>query len=132
MKRIDYSEYLLIICMAILMCVMIVGMTGCGAMNTYTGAAINAAESGYAGARQNAKAVDDMKLIAWSDAACAMPLGAIARNATGNPYAVSAVLTACPVPNVGIVQARDGQVQVQFTQPTPTTPYAPPTAPVKP
>lgn len=103
-------------------------LSACGTLNAYTGAALNAGEAGYAGARQNIKSIDDMKMIAWADAACAMPVGALQRNATGNPFAVNAVLTACPIPNVGVIQAKDGQVQIQFTQPTPTAPYAPPAA----
>lgn len=105
-----------------------VALSGCGSLNAYTGAALNAAEAGYSGAKQNAKSADDMKFILWADTACAIPLGSLARNATGNPYAVNAALTACPIPNVGIVQAKDGQVQVQLTQPTPTAPYVPPAA----
>lgn len=104
-------------------------LCGCGALNTFNGAQLNNAESNYAGARQNIKSLDDLKMIAWADAACAMPVGALQRNATGNPYAVNAVLTACPIPNVGVIQAKDGQVQVQFTQPTPTAPYVPLSAP---
>jgi uncharacterized protein YceK len=101
-------------------------LSGCGTLNAYTGAALNAAEAGYTGTRQNAKSADDMKFIVWSDSACAIPLGALSRNATGNPNAVSAALTACPVANMGIITAKDGQVQVQLTQPTPTAPYVKP------
>lgn len=112
----------------ILMLAALSALSGCGALNTYTGAALNAGEANYAGAKQNVKSVDDMKFIVWADSACALPLGSLARNATGNPYAVNAALVACPIPNVGIVQAKDGQVTVQVTSPTPTTPYAPPAA----
>lgn len=111
--------------------VLIVGallLSGCGALNAYTGAALNSAEAGYSGAKQNIKSADDMRFITWADAACALPLGSLARNATGNPYAVNAALTACPIPNVGIVQAKDGQVRVELTQPTPTPPYVAPAA----
>lgn len=103
-------------------------LSGCGAINAYTGASLNAGEANYVGARQNLKSADDMRMILWADAACALPLGALARNATGNPYAVNAALVACPIPNVGIVQAKDGQVVVQITPPTPTPPYLPQTA----
>jgi len=102
-------------------------LSACGALNAYTGAALNAGEAGYTGAKQNAKSADDMKMIIWADTACMLPLGALQRNATGNPYAVNAALVACPIPNVGIVQAKDGQVQVQITPPTPSAPYAPAT-----
>lgn len=100
-------------------------LSACGTLNAYTGAALNSGEANYGGAKQNAKSVDDMKMIVWADSACSLPLGALQRNATGNPYAVNAALVACPIPNVGIVQAKDGQVQVQLTPPTPTVPYAP-------
>ena len=101
-------------------------LPACGALNAYTGAALNSGEANYSGAKQNAKSADDMKMIVWADTACSLPLGALARNATGNLYAVNAALVACPIPNVGIVQAKDGQVQVQLTPPMPTAPYAPP------
>lgn len=107
--------------------VLIVGaalLSGCGTLNAYTGALFNAGEAGYTGAKQNAKSADDMKFILWADTACAIPLGSLARNATGNPNAVSAALTACPVANMGIITAKDGQVQIQLTQPTPTQPYS--------
>lgn len=106
----------------------VIFLSGCGAINAYTGASLNAGEANYVGARQNVKSADDMRMILWADAACALPLGALARNATGNPYAVNAALVACPIPNVGIVQAKDGQVQVQISPPTPTAPYVPPVA----
>lgn len=101
-------------------------LSACGALNAYTGAALNSGEANYSGAKQNAKSADDMKMIVWADTACSLPIGALQRNATGNPYAVNAALVACPIPNVGIVQAKDGQVQVQLTPPVPTAPYAPP------
>lgn len=100
-------------------------LSACSVLNTFGGAQLNSAEANYAGAKQNVKAADDMKLIAWADAACAMPVGALQRNATGNPYAVNAVLIACPIPNVGVIKAQDGNVSVQFTTPTPTQPYIP-------
>lgn len=126
-KQAGFARPLLLLILAMVAAVL---MTGCGALNTFTGAQLNSAEANYAGAKQNIKATDDMKLIAWSDAACAMNVGALQRNATGNPYAVNAVLTACPIPNVGVIKAQDGNVSVQFTTPTPTTPYSPPAQPV--
>ena len=107
-------------------------LSACGALNTYTGAALNSGEANYSGAKQNAKSVDDMKMIVWADTACSLPIGALQRNATGNPYAVNAALVACPIPNVGIVQAKDGQVQVQLTSPAPTAPYVAPAPASKP
>jgi hypothetical protein len=105
---------------------------GCGSINAYTGAAINAGESGYAGAKQNLKAVDDAKFIGWTDVACTLPLGALQRNATGNPDAVKAVLTACPIPNLAVVSTTNGSISVMalptVTAPTPTAGYVAPAA----
>ncbi|MFL9904695.1 hypothetical protein PQR71_42320 [Paraburkholderia fungorum] len=107
-------------------------LAGCGSMNAYTGAAINAGESGYAGAKQNLKAIDDAKFIGWADIACTLPLGALQRNATGNPDAVKAVLTACPIPNLAVVSTSNGSISVMtlpnVTAPTPTTGYVAPAA----
>lgn len=97
---------------------------GCGTINAYTGAAINAGESGYAGAKQNIKAIDDAKFIGWTDIACTLPLGALQRNATGNPDAIKAVLTACPIPGLAVVSTSNGTISVMslptLTAPTPT------------
>jgi len=101
-----------------------IALSGCGAMNAYTGGVINAGESGYAGAKQNLEAIDDAKFIAWGDAACTMPLGALQRNATGNPDAVKSVLTACPIPNLAVISTTNGTISVMtlptLTAPTPT------------
>jgi hypothetical protein len=110
----------------ILSVVSAVALSGCGVMNAYTGAALTTGEANYAGAKQNVMAVSDMKMMMWADAACALPLGALARNATGNPNAVNAALVACPIPNVGVVQTKDGQVQVQLSPASPTPPYTAP------
>ena len=74
-------------------------LAGCGAVNSYTGAALTAGTADYAGARTNVQKVDDMAFTAWSDSACDIKLGALARNNTGNANAVAAALKACPVPN---------------------------------
>jgi len=107
-------------------------LSGCGTINAYTGAAINAGESGYAGAKQNLKAIDDAKFIGWADVACTLPLGALQRNATGNPDAVKAVLTACPIPNLAVVSTTNGSISVMalptVAAPTPTPGYAAPAA----
>jgi len=105
-------------------------LAGCSAINAYTGGIINAGESGYAGARQNVRAIDDAAFVGWSDAACAIKVGALQRNATGNPNAVKAVLTACPVPSVAVLTTTDGTITLMAppTQPapTPTPGYTPP------
>ena len=105
-------------------------LSGCTALNAYTGAAINAGESGYAGARQNVQAVDDAAFVGWNDAACAIKLGALKRNATGNPNAVKAVLTACPVSNVAVITSTDGTITLMapsvVTAPTITPGFVPP------
>jgi hypothetical protein len=109
-------------------------LSGCGSINAYTGAAINAGESSFTGAKQNIQAIDDAKFIGWLDAACAMPVGALQRNATGNSEAVQAVLTACPIPSVAVVNTRNGTVSDMqmptITQATPTAGYVAPVAPV--
>jgi hypothetical protein len=108
-----------------------IALSGCGAINAYTGAAINAGESGFTGAKQNIQAIDDARLIGWMDTACTLPVGALQRNATGNPDAVQAVLTACPVPSMALVSTRNGSVSVMtipaVTAPTPTSGYVAPT-----
>ena len=111
-----------------------VALSGCGSMNAYTGAAINAGEAGYAGAAQNLKAIDDAKFIGWNALACTMPLGSLQRNATGNPDAVKAILTACPIPGLALVSTTNGSVSVTtfptLVAPTPTAGYvAPATTP---
>ena len=107
-------------------------LSGCGSMNAYTGAAINAGESSFTGAKQNLQAIDDAKFIGWMDAACAMPVGALQRNATGNSDAVQAVLTACPVPNMAVINTKNGSISVMtiptVTAPTPTPGFAAPAA----
>lgn len=101
-----------------------ISLCGCGSMNAYTGAVINAGEASYAGAKQNLKAVDDAKFIGWTDIACTLPIGALQRNATGNPDAVKAVLTACPIPNMAMVSTSNGAISVMtlptLSAPTPT------------
>ena len=105
-------------------------LSGCGAMNAYTGAAINAGESGYTGAKQNLQALDDAKFVGWSALACTMPIGALQRNATGNPDAVQAILTACPIAGLALVNTKNGSVSVlqlpTVGTPTPTAGYAAP------
>jgi len=98
-----------------------VSLAGCGTMNAWNGAALNKVESDYSGAKQNLKSFDDMKFVTWADAACAIPLGALQRNATGNPRAVNAVFEACPVANVGVVTLTAGGMAVQVgTVPAPS------------
>jgi hypothetical protein len=93
-------------------------------IRTYTGAAINAGESDYTGAKQNIKAVDDAKFIGWTDIACTLTLGALQRNATGHPDAIKAVLTACQIPGLAVVSTSNGTISVMslpgLTARTPT------------
>jgi hypothetical protein len=104
-------------------CVLCAAMTGCGAMNAYYGAALNSGEANYTGAKKNIQATDDLSFMTWADSACALHLGSLQRNATGNPGAVAAALIACPVPNVGVVRMDQTTGQVNVT--TTTTPSAP-------
>lgn len=76
---------------------------GCGTMNAYTSAALVTAGSDYEGAKKNLQDLDDIKFKAWVDMAATIPAGALQRNNTGNPNAVRAVLLACPIRGVGII-----------------------------
>lgn len=76
-------------------------LSGCGTINAYTGAALTDAAANYQGAKTNAQTSNDMKLTAWADAACAIPLGALSR--AGSPVIIRAALTACPVPGVAVL-----------------------------
>ena len=76
-------------------------LTGCGTINAYTGAALTDAAANYHGAKTNAQTANDMKLTAWADAACAIPLGALSR--AGSQVIIRAALTACPVPGVAVL-----------------------------
>jgi hypothetical protein len=102
-------------------------LSGCGTMNAYTGAVLTSGEANYAGAKKNIQAADDLTFMTWADSACALHLGSLQRNATGNPGAVYAALIACPISNVGVVKLDNGQIQVQTTTApaTPTQPYTP-------
>jgi len=103
---------------------------GCGAINAYTGAAINAGEASAAGAIQNVKAIDDAKYAAWVQSACALPIGALQRNNTGNSQANKAVMTACPIAGMAIVDTSTGSISVStipvMTAPTLTPGYIAP------
>ncbi len=96
-----------------LFCLFTLPLAGCGSMNEGSGAVLNYAAQNYAGAKQNVQSADDMRLVAWSDQACAMNVGALARNATGNPNIVKAVLEACPVPSVGVISMGAGSINIQ-------------------
>ncbi len=76
-------------------------LSGCGTINAYTGAALTAAAADYQGAKTNIQAANDMRLAAWADGACAIPLGALSR--AGSPVIIRAALTACPVPGVSVL-----------------------------
>ena len=97
----------------VVFCVLAACISGCGAMNAYTGAALNAGEADYAGTKSNIQKLDDGAFKAWADAACKIPLGALARNNTGNTNAVQAALEACPIPSVGVVKLGAGTVNIQ-------------------
>ncbi len=120
MKKVRFSIYGMLFLVMALLC-----LSGCGAMNEYTGAALNYTEQGYAGARQNIRSADDMKLVTWADAACALNVGALARNATGNPNIIKAALEACPIPSVGVVSMGAGSINIQTVTvpPSVTKPY---------
>lgn len=100
-------------------------LSGCGAINTFTAAQLSSAEANAAQTVANKQKLDDMKLQAEVAGACDMNLGALQRNASNNPNAVTGILELCPLPNVGIVKVTNGQVQIQ----TVTTPNGNPFVP---
>lgn len=95
-----------------------IGLTGCGTINAYNAVAVQKAATDYAGAKKTIQELDDMKLQAWLDTACAINLGALQRSAsTGNGHVANAALVACPVPSVGVTSVQtNGSMQVQTTQ----------------
>ena len=100
----------------------VTSLSGCGAMNTYTAAALSTGSTDYLGAKENIQKIDDLKLRAWVDNACAVNVGALQRAAstTGNNNVTNAVFTACPVPNVGVTSILPtGSMTVQTTNITP-------------
>jgi len=74
-------------------------IAGCGAVNPYIAGVEAKGATDYQGARANLQTADDMAFMVWTDSACNIKLGALKRNATGNPAAVTAVLQACPIPS---------------------------------
>lgn len=93
-------------------------LSGCGAMNAYSSAALTNGAADYASARKNVQSADDAKLQGWMDSACAMNVGALQRavSTSSNPHALNAVLAACPVPGIGVTSALpNGTMNVQTT-----------------
>jgi len=80
----------------------LLALPGCGTINAFTSAALNAQQADYAAAKKNAQAASDAAFKAWTDAACTLPLGALQRNDTGNPGAPGAAMAACPAANTGV------------------------------
>ena len=74
-------------------------IAGCSAVNPYIAGVEAKGASDYQGAKANLQTADDMAFMVWTDSACNIKLGALKRNATGNPAAVTAVLQACPIPS---------------------------------
>jgi len=101
--------------------VSLVAIGGCGTLNAYTSAALNAQQADYAGAKKNAQATSDAAFKAWTDAACALPLGALQRNDTGNPGAPSAAMAACPAANAGVSVVGGALLQQQTPATAPVT-----------
>ena len=103
---------------SLILVAVVTSLSGCGAMNTYTAAALSTGGADYESAKANVKKIDDMKLQSWVDSACAVNVGALQRAAstTGNTNITNAVLTACPVPNVGVTSILpSGNMTVQTT-----------------
>ena len=76
-----------------------IAVAGCSAVNPYIAGVEAKGATDYQGAKANLQTADDMAFMVWTDSACNIKLGALKRNATGNPAAVTAVLQACPIPS---------------------------------
>lgn len=90
----------------------------CGTINSFTAGALSSAQANSAQTIANIQKADDLKFSAWANSACAMNLGALQRNATGNPNAVKGVLELCPVPNMGIITVNQAGGTVGLTVPS--------------
>ena len=105
-------------------------LCGCGAINSYTAGVLANGAQDYVGARSNLQKIDDMEFTTWSDSACNIKLGAVKRNATGNPNAPEAVLKACTITNP--VTTLQSQASLTPTPPAVGTITAPATVSVQP
>ena len=102
----------------ILIAAVAASLSACGTMNSFTAASLSSAQADGAQTIANIQKTDDMKFQAWSESACAMNLGALQRNATGNPNAIKGVLELCPVPNMGIVSVNSSSGSIAITAPS--------------
>lgn len=119
-KQAGFARPLLLLVMSCLSLVACLAMSGCGTINAYTSATLNAQQADYAGAKKNAQAISDAAFKAWTDSACTLPLGALQRNDTGNPNAPAAAMAACPAANAGVSVA--GGAPAATTSPVPVVP----------
>ena len=90
-------------------------LAGCGTINSFTAAQLSAAQANASQAVANKQKLDDLKMDALVTGACDINLGALQRNASGNPNAIIGILELCPLPNVGVVKLTNGTINVQTT-----------------
>jgi uncharacterized protein YceK len=87
----------------------LLSLAGCGAMNEYTGAALNYTEQGYAGAKQNVKNAEAAKTQMWADAAGLLTVEGLSQ---AQPNVIEAALKVHPLPGVAIIHSSDGSIVI--------------------
>jgi hypothetical protein len=119
MKKARFSIYGMLL---LVMSLIIVTGAGCGAMNEYTGAALNYTEQGYAGAQQNVKNIEGAKVKVWADSAKLLTLEGLSQ---APPSVIEAALKVAPIPGVAIIHSSDGSIIIQQATAQPVTITAP-------
>ena len=104
-------------------------LSGCAGMNAATSAGLTQVEADAYAAAMNVQKINNAAFQAWQLQAGSLTLGAIGRNASGNPDAVQAALMAAGVRNVGVVGIQNGQVFLTTGQATPAAVPATPAVP---
>lgn len=115
---------------ALLLLVMALPLAGCETMNAGSSAAINYLAGNESSTKQNVQKADDLNLKALTDALCAIPYGAVVRNATGNPKIPAAIMDACGLPQGVTIVTNNAAVTIStgtgsVTVPTTTTTVTP-------
>ena len=80
-------------------------------------------------AKHNVKALDDLKVNTWAQLGCAIPYGAMVRNATANPNLPMAIVDLCGLPaGINVIKSTSGLELTSGTGPTTIASPAPATA----
>ena len=100
-------------------------LSGCGTQqNAVVGGALTYAEQSIAGQVGLIQRANVDAVAAWRVAACAIPLGGAA--GTTDTTALKALLTACPIPGVGMVTVNEnGAVSISMGSANSALPVAP-------